>query len=71
MRPLPSSHPARTSHVSDASDASNASATASLPKAGWMRRFGWLILIWCASVAALGIAALVLKMIMRAIGMSS
>ena len=23
----------------------------------WLRRFGWLVLIWSASVAALGIAA--------------
>ena len=32
----------------------------------WMRRIGWLILIWATSVAALGAVALVLRAIMSA-----
>lgn len=38
---------------------------------GWLKRFGWLLLIWAASVAALGIAALAMKLLMRAAGMST
>lgn len=37
---------------------------------GWMKRFGWLLLIWAASVGALGLAALGMKLLMRAAGMS-
>lgn len=68
MQPLPPAHP---SHSSQKSQATGASAEAGPGKAGWLRRFGWLLLIWCASVAALGIAATLLKLIMHAIGMSS
>ena len=37
----------------------------------WSRRFGWLVAIWAASVAALAVVALALKAIMRLVGMSS
>jgi hypothetical protein len=37
----------------------------------WAKRAGWLILIWIGSVAALGAAAYVMRMLMRAIGMSN
>ena len=37
----------------------------------WLRRVGWLVLIWAASVAALGVAAWVLRMIMQAVGLHS
>ncbi|RXZ33375.1 DUF2474 domain-containing protein [Oxalobacteraceae bacterium CAVE-383] len=37
----------------------------------WLRRIGWMVLIWSASVAALGAAALALKLLMRLIGMSA
>jgi hypothetical protein len=37
---------------------------------GWLKRVGWLLLIWTASVAALGLAALGMKLLMRAAGMS-
>jgi hypothetical protein len=33
-------------------------------------RLGWLLLIWCASVAALGVAALLLRWLMSAAGMT-
>jgi hypothetical protein len=36
----------------------------------WLRRLGWLVLIWAASVAVLGIAALVLRLVMSAAGLT-
>jgi len=36
----------------------------------WLRRIGWLIVIWLGSVAILGIAAWLLRGLMRFIGMS-
>ncbi|UVO27162.1 DUF2474 domain-containing protein [Bradyrhizobium arachidis] len=36
----------------------------------WLSRVGWLILIWAASVAALGAFALVLRAIMSVAGMT-
>ncbi len=39
--------------------------------AQWARRIGWLVLIWAASVAALGVAAWLLRWIMRAVGFHS
>ena len=37
----------------------------------WGRRLLWLVGIWAASVLALGVAASVLKLFMRAAGMST
>ncbi|QRQ83619.1 DUF2474 domain-containing protein [Cupriavidus oxalaticus] len=37
----------------------------------WLRRLGWLVLIWLASVAALGVAAWVLRIIMQGVGFRS
>ena len=36
----------------------------------WLHRFGWLVLIWSASVAALGLAALVLRAVMSLAGLT-
>ncbi|HEY4317021.1 MAG TPA: DUF2474 domain-containing protein [Herbaspirillum sp.] len=36
----------------------------------WLRRMGWMLLIWSASVAALGAVALGLRLVMRLIGMT-
>ena len=36
----------------------------------WRRRFGWLILIWAASVAALAVLAYVLRFLMNAAGLT-
>ena len=36
----------------------------------WLSRLGWLALIWLASVAALGVVAWGLRLLMRAAGMS-
>jgi Protein of unknown function (DUF2474) len=37
----------------------------------WLRRIGWLVLIWSASVAALGVAAFALRLLMSAAGMTT
>ncbi|HEY4071641.1 MAG TPA: DUF2474 domain-containing protein [Herbaspirillum sp.] len=37
----------------------------------WFSRIGWLLLIWCASVAALGAVALGLRFVMGLAGMST
>lgn len=36
----------------------------------WMKRIGWLVLIWALSVGALGVFALVFRLIMRSVGLS-
>ena len=36
----------------------------------WLHRFGWLALIWSASVAALGLVALVLRAVMSLAGLT-
>lgn len=35
----------------------------------WLRRAGWLVVLWLGGVAALGLVALVLRVAMRAAGM--
>jgi hypothetical protein len=35
----------------------------------WLRRFGWLAAIWAASVAALALAAGLMRLLMHAAGM--
>ena len=37
----------------------------------WVRRIGWLVLIWTASVIALGIVAALLRTLMRFAGLSA
>ncbi len=37
----------------------------------WLRRLGWLALIWALSVAALGVVALILRAIMSAAGLTT
>jgi hypothetical protein len=37
----------------------------------WARRVGWLALIWAASVAALALVALLIRMAMHAAGMTA
>lgn len=38
-------------------------------RALWVKRVGWLVLIWCLSVGALGGAALVMRWVMDAAGL--
>ncbi|MGE8548662.1 MAG: DUF2474 domain-containing protein [Alcaligenes sp.] len=40
-----------------------------LRRSGLLRRLGWLVLIWACSVAALGVVALIIRMLMRLAGM--
>jgi hypothetical protein len=35
----------------------------------WLRRVGWLVLLWTASVAALGVVALILRVFMTSAGL--
>ena len=35
------------------------------------RRLGWLVVIWSASVLALGVAALLMRLLMSALGLQS
>lgn len=37
----------------------------------WWQKLGWLILIWAASVAALGLVAFFLRLFMHAAGLTS
>jgi len=36
-----------------------------------LRQFGWLVLLWAGGVAALGVFALLLRLVMKAIGMTA
>jgi hypothetical protein len=36
----------------------------------WVHRLGWMILIWLASVLALGIVAMLFRVLMRAAGLT-
>jgi len=35
----------------------------------WLRRIGWLVVLWAAGVAALGLVALALRLVMQAAGL--
>jgi len=35
----------------------------------WLRRLGWMALLWAGGVAGLAVVALVIKTIMRLVGM--
>lgn len=37
----------------------------------WLRRLGWLIAIWTASVAALALAAVLIRALMQIAGMTT
>lgn len=40
-------------------------------RSGWLSRLGGFILIWLASVAAMGAAALGMRLLMRAAGLTA
>ncbi len=43
-----------------------------VPRKGrWLRRMGWLLGIWAASIAVLALVAYVLRLIMNAAGMTA
>ena len=37
----------------------------------WPRRFGWLVMIWTASVAALAVVAALFRMAMNLVGLTA
>lgn len=37
----------------------------------WLRRLGWLVLIWTASVAAMGLIAFLFRLAMTATGLTT
>jgi Protein of unknown function (DUF2474) len=37
----------------------------------WPRRFGWLLLIWLASISALAVVAALFKVLMSAAGLTT
>ena len=37
----------------------------------WTRRLSWLLLIWAASVTALGVVAFGFRLVMRLVGMTA
>ena len=37
----------------------------------WLRRVGWLVLLWAASVAVLGVVAWLIRQFMAAAGMTA
>ncbi len=37
----------------------------------WLRRIGWLALIWAASVAALGLVAALIRLLMNFAGLTA
>ena len=41
------------------------------PRGLWLPRFGWLVLIWVASVVALGFVALLFRVVMKLAGMTA
>ncbi len=46
-------------------------ATASANAKLWLRRIGWMVLIWGASVAALGVAAFAFRLLMSMAGLTT
>lgn len=37
----------------------------------WLRRVGWLVLIWISSVAALGVVAVLFRLLMNMAGLTA
>jgi hypothetical protein len=37
----------------------------------WLRRIGWLALIWTASVFALAVVAILFRLVMAAVGLTA
>lgn len=38
---------------------------------GWLKRLGWLVLIWSLSVAALGVVSYGIRLLMHAAGLTA
>lgn len=64
MKPgAPRGRPVRETRVARAKDAE-------MEKPSWLRRIGWLVLIYAAGVATVGAAALLIRILMTASGMT-
>ena len=38
-------------------------------KPSWLRRIGWMVLLWAAGVAAVGLVAIIIRILMNAAGL--
>jgi len=47
------------------------SAGTEIEKSSWLRRIGWLVLLWAAGVATVGIVAVVIRIFMTAAGLKT
>jgi Protein of unknown function (DUF2474) len=45
-------------------------ASAGSPSRTWFVRLAWLVVFWLSGVAGMGLAAMVLRTVMRAIGLA-
>lgn len=41
------------------------------PRGEWLRRVGWLVIIWAGSILALGVVAMAFRLMMNLAGMKS
>lgn len=41
------------------------------PRPSWLKRLGWLLAIWTASVAVLGLMAWLIRLLMNAVGLTA
>lgn len=39
-------------------------------KPSWLRRIGWMVLLWAAGVATVGLVAIVIRIVMTAAGLT-
>lgn len=46
-------------------------ATEKAPRGLWLRRVGWLMVIWAGSIAALAVVAMLFRLLMNLAGMKS
>ncbi len=42
-----------------------------IEKPSWLRRIGWLVLLWAAGVATVGVAAIIIRIFMTAAGLKT
>lgn len=42
-----------------------------IEKPSWLRRIGWLVLLWAAGVATVGVVAIVIRIFMTAAGLKT
>lgn len=69
----PPSLPPGTRHGQDdrPPESARAKSEAAPGTSSLARRLGWLVLLWLASVASLGVVALLIRLLMHAAGMRS